>query len=395
MIAWLWLQLVPLTLTVALLLLLRPWILRWFGARCQYSLWLAIPVSLAVGLLPKQVLLGEGAIAGDNRLLIVATKLNAGVVGATELIASSSAITTLWLGGLLMMLLVVLRQWREIAAQLLHAQPQRHFGEILYVSPSKHGPLITGWRRPLLLMPLDFKQRFSPLQQQLIIKHELTHWQRGDVHANALAWLLLGLFWFHPLCWLAYRAYRQDQELACDALVLHDANVQQKAAYSYALLTSAQHGAASWYALTNHYGDKAMMKQRLAQLQRQQGFSKLGWVAALAVALGLVLVLQAAATAASKAEPTPQQRVAPKYPVQAATDRIEGYVEAVLDVMPDGSVTNVHIVKSVPAAVFDKVSVRALEQWRYSATAAGYQKVPVRLDFQLDAPAPDAKEDKS
>jgi bla regulator protein BlaR1 len=52
MMAWLWSQCPPLTLLLGLLLMARPLLLKYAGARCQYSLWLAVPLALLCSALP-------------------------------------------------------------------------------------------------------------------------------------------------------------------------------------------------------------------------------------------------------------------------------------------------------------------------------------------------------
>jgi bla regulator protein BlaR1 len=228
-----------------------------------------------------------------------------------------------------------------------------------------------------------FQQRFSPLQQQLVLDHEQTHWQRGDLHCNLLAFFLLTLFWFHPLSWLAYRAYRQDQELACDALVLQDASAEQKIAYSYALLSNAQQSTANWQLLTNHYGDKQMMKQRLIQLKQQQGFSKTAMAVTLIALFGAAVWLQQPVQAAND-KIVPIKRIEPIYPTVPAQNKMEGYVVAEFDITPDGSVENINIIKSVPVLMFDSEAVAALKQWKYTSSTAGKKKAVVQIDFMLD-----------
>ena len=236
-----------------------------------------------------------------------------------------------------------------------------------------------------MLLPRDFAQRFSPQQQQLILRHELAHWQRGDLHCNYLALTLLALCWFNPLIWLAYRRYRQDQELACDALVLKDASAQDRIAYSYALVSNLQQAANGWQPLTYHYGDKQMIKQRLMQLQQSHGFSKIAVLGGLALVVASALWLQQPAYAAAE-QPKPEMRVEPKYPVQAAQQRITGYVQAQFNIKPDGSVTDVNITKAEPADTFNKVAITALEQWTYQPSSSGFKGAMVQLDFMMDPP---------
>lgn len=399
MMSWLSSQFVPLTLLLSCILMLRPFTLRRLGARWQYCLWGAVPISLLFSQLPLAALFtSENTV---YRLQVSASKLSMGLFKDAELLSTWELI---WLAGVAMMLLLILGQYWHLSQQLRAAKPiqlalelpgttnshNRWFPQHYTQSATDQGPCVCGLLTPTVLLPHDFQQKFSTLQQQLILKHELTHWQRGDLHCNLVALLLLTLFWFHPLSWLAYRAYRQDQELSCDALVLQNGSSEQKIAYSYALLSNAQQRTAHWQVLTNHYGDKHMMKQRLIQLRTQQGFSKTSMTVTLAALFGAALWLQQPVQAAG-AVVEPTKRIEPRYPVQAAQQKIEGYVVAEFDIKPDGTVENIKVVKAVPEQTFEKESVRALQQWEYAPSAAGVKKVNVRLDFMMD-PVPKDQE---
>jgi hypothetical protein len=82
------------------------------------------------------------------------------------------------------------------------------------------GPLLAGLLRPRIVLPCDFKERYTPPEQAAVLAHERVHAARGDLWWNALAALLGCLFWFHPLAGPARRRYLEDQELACDGAVL-------------------------------------------------------------------------------------------------------------------------------------------------------------------------------
>jgi TonB family protein len=402
MMNWLVSQLIPLTLLLAAVLLLRPLTLRWLGARWQYSLWAAVPLLLLLSQLP---LLSVFTVDGERyRMQVSATKLSMALV-KDPVFASGwgFACTIIWSLGVVVMIVLLLGQHWQLTQQLASAKPLQlscaklsndhpdgsaiadaiHAHIACKQSATQQGPFVSGWLRPTVLLPHDFQQRFSPLQQQLVLAHEQTHWQRGDLHCNLLAFLLLTLFWFHPLSWVAYRAYRQDQELACDALVLQNASAEQKIAYSYALLSNAQQSAANWQLLTNHYGDKQMMKQRLIQLKQQQGFSKVAMAVTLIALFGAAVWLQQPVQAANdKIEPI--KRIEPIYPSVPAQNQMEGYVVAEFDITPDGSVENINVIKSVPVLMFDKEAVDALKQWKYTSSTAGKKKAIVQLDFMLD-----------
>lgn len=382
MTSWLLAQLLPLSLLLTLLLLLRPLVLRMLGARWQYGLWALVPLFLLLSLLPLPAY--KAADSAVSRFQVGVSKLNTEI---SENLSASDGLMLAWLAGVFAISVVLLLQQRQIRAQLAAAKTSAHIDLpplSCKQSAGQHGPYVTGLWRPHLLLPNDFAQLFNAEQQQLVLQHELIHWQRGDLHANALALLLLSLFWFHPLCWWAYRLYRQDQELACDAVVLQHANAKQKIAYSHALLSNAQAAANNWPLLTNPYGDKQMMKQRLTLLQQQHGFSKPLLSLSLMVITVALLWLQQPVLAGSNDNAAPVSRVEPRYPLEAAQNKIEGYVVAQFDISAEGKVQNVKILKSVPAQVFDKESVRALEQWTYAKTMAGQQGMKVQLDFAMD-----------
>lgn len=395
---------VPLTVLLGLLLLARGVVLQRFGARYQYALWLSVPLSCLMLLLPSIQPLSKDTPL--YQLQVIAGQTSQQLVAET---ARWSVLPVIWLLGVLGLLLVLVYQYGGLTQLLRDSQPvDRQTCEAmtanelssrpeLRLSPQLVGPFITGLWRPVVLLPADFTERYSTEQQRLIIRHELTHWQRGDLAANRLALGMLLLFWFNPLSWLAYRAYRQDQELACDALVLATASSEQKVAYSYALL-SHNTGNRHWALLSHAYGDKKMMKQRLVQLQRQQGMHKTG------IALVLALLTMAfngfSSSAASieeaKAkEPVAIVRIEPKYPVEAARQRVEGYTKSELKIDGNGAVVGIKIVESYPAGVFDAVSIRAFEKWRFEPSNEGISTTQVQLDFKMDEePAADAVDNK-
>ena len=82
------------------------------------------------------------------------------------------------------------------------------------------GPLVTGLARPVVLLPAWFEMDYDDTQQRAALAHELTHVRRGDLWALLLAEVFIACMWFNPLAYYAHRAFRTDQEAACDADVL-------------------------------------------------------------------------------------------------------------------------------------------------------------------------------
>ena len=81
-------------------------------------------------------------------------------------------------------------------------------------------PLITGVRRPVILVPADRFAALSPDQQRMALCHELAHLKRGDVWLGCIPAAVERCFFFHPLARLAAREYAFWREAACDEAVL-------------------------------------------------------------------------------------------------------------------------------------------------------------------------------
>ncbi len=107
------------------------------------------------------------------------------------------------------------------------------------------GPLAYGIWRKVVAFPSDFADRYDADERELALAHELTHHARGDLIANWIALVVLALHWFNPIAWRAFRAFRADQEMACDAMVLAGRTAGFAHAYGRAIVKSAHGGSVS------------------------------------------------------------------------------------------------------------------------------------------------------
>ncbi|URW74396.1 M56 family metallopeptidase [Sphingomonas donggukensis] len=144
--------------------------------------------------------------------------------------------------------------WHIIAHHRFCARIRRHADSVTPVAAGNvrviatdaaTGPLAFGVWRKFVAFPRDFAERYDPLEQDLALAHELGHHARGDLIANWIALVILAVHWFNPVAWRAYRAFRADQEMACDALVLAGRARELRAAYGRAIVKSAHGGAVS------------------------------------------------------------------------------------------------------------------------------------------------------
>lgn len=101
-------------------------------------------------------------------------------------------------------------------------------------SPAVPSPFVFGFLRPVIYLPAGM----DPTNRLFVLAHERAHIRRRDYLIKPLAFLLLAVYWFNPVLWLAYVLLCRDIELACDEKVLSELGVQAKRPYSEALLSA-------------------------------------------------------------------------------------------------------------------------------------------------------------
>lgn len=70
-----------------------------------------------------------------------------------------------------------------------------------------------------------------------ILAHEYCHYKHKDVFWSALRCILLIVYWFHPLVWLAAVLSKQDCELACDEAAVLLLGEEERIAYGKTLVS--------------------------------------------------------------------------------------------------------------------------------------------------------------
>lgn len=99
-------------------------------------------------------------------------------------------------------------------------------------------PFILGVIKPRIFLPSDMNE----VQIENVIAHEKAHIIRRDYIWKPLGYILLAVYWFNPLCYLAYILLCRDIEMACDEKVIGNMDIEAKKAYSMVLLTCSVSG---------------------------------------------------------------------------------------------------------------------------------------------------------
>lgn len=93
-------------------------------------------------------------------------------------------------------------------------------------------PFVLGVFRPNIYIPFRMEEQ----QQQYILAHECCHIRRLDPLWKMLAFVLLAVYWWNPLAWLAFFYMVRDMEMSCDEAVIAFFGNEIKKGYSESLL---------------------------------------------------------------------------------------------------------------------------------------------------------------
>ena len=72
--------------------------------------------------------------------------------------------------------------------------------------------------------------------KRYVIRHERAHQKRGDHWWKVIGYVLLVIYWFQPLMWIAYWIFARDIEYACDECVIGNLSFAERKEYAQALL---------------------------------------------------------------------------------------------------------------------------------------------------------------
>ncbi|MDQ6646058.1 MAG: TonB family protein [Pseudomonadota bacterium] len=384
------------TAGLVLALMLRTPARRLFGAGPAFTLWLLPPVLAALPWLPappaswslSSTLL---ALPAAQSLLHHAGSSASGLYG----------IRLVWMIGALAFVVRLavcygrlLRQaaylpeamWADLKTQVTGLKRHRlrlHGG----------GPAVLWAWRPLLLLPPDFLERFDAAERQLIIQHEQTHLRRGDPLWSLLAELIVALFWFHPLAWLALPRFRLDQERACDECVLRQ-RPHDEGRYAQTLLRSNGNNAASglipWF-------DPPQLMERLIMIRRQRTSARrrhLGYCVLIAAITACAMSAQAAtlthAPGGASSDLEYNSRMQPHYPKASILQKEQGTVVLNVLVDPRGMVKSVDYdakASTTTSASLIGAASDAAFQWHFNPAVENgkpiesYARVPVKFSM--------------
>lgn len=239
---WLFNTVLASTALLLLVLLIRSSVARNFGASVAYWLWLLPAARLFMPVLTEEVTVPALPAANAFIESIRATPATYGQIATTEPSFNWLALgLSIWLGGAALLFIVQMVRYCSLRDEMLaDATEIDRIGDIRVIQSDRiGGPLAFGLFRRYIAVPDHFTRTFAPKERELALAHELAHHHAGDLYANLAAFVFLCLSWFNPFAWIAWSAFRFDQEAACDARVLAGTDTGTRQHYGRALARAA------------------------------------------------------------------------------------------------------------------------------------------------------------
>src|SRR5262249_9741020 len=81
-------------------------------------------------------------------------------------------------------------------------------------------PVVVGWLRPVVLLPVSLISGFTTEQLRAILAHELAHIRRHDFVVNILQRCVESILFYHPAVWWLSKRIRAEREHCCDDVAI-------------------------------------------------------------------------------------------------------------------------------------------------------------------------------
>jgi TonB family protein len=253
-------------------------------------------------------------------------------------------------------------------------------------------PVLWGWFRPRILMPLS-ATHWSTQRKQIAIAHELAHYHRRDNWTTLVAVGARSLYWFHPLVWwLATRAEEQ-RELACDDRVL----LRGTSTSEYAALLvdiARQHSSpvsfgCAMFHNTNHLKGRLMhiLHFRNPHFPQRNRFAVASAISAMF--LGCLLIPASASQqkiykiGGDVSAPKVLYKTEPGYAPQPKRDKVQGSVLLGVVINTHGRAQNIHVIRSLNTDL-DKNAMKSVAKWKFQPATKDGKSVPVMANIEVN-----------
>ncbi|MFC1840089.1 TonB family protein [Thermodesulfobacteriota bacterium] len=428
---------IDISILVCLIFIIRFFTQKRLPSWWNYSLWLILLVRMLVPVGFDKVLNLFNfipALQEANLIELSAITVNAASKTNEWSMPLYQALLLLWLGGIMALgsyiFIKNLRFWIIIRSRPLLTDQKIlnlleeckstmniHTVMGIIVTDKVNSPALFGYIRPRLLLPEGTLDKLNDRELAYVFMHELGHLKRHDIGISWLLSIMQVVHWFNPLVWLAFYHMRVDQESACDASVLSRIKHTQTGEYAVTIMGFLEKFCENRQlpALAGVMESKSQMKRRIAMIANFKRFSRKATAVASALLITICFVsltlscMSGVKKAQTDAEPESDsvymltdidvpprilQPVMPKYPFEAAQNRITGKVVVKMVVTKEGVAAEPVVFSSSPEGVFDESAIEAVKQYSFMPAKLNGNAVDciVRLPvvFELAPPKPES-----
>lgn len=174
-------------------------------------------------------------------------------------------------------ILVLLNKFKERLQLRTHVE--------VLISIQATVPMVVGFVKPVILLPVATIAQLSTQQLETILLHELAHIKRHDFLVNILQTIIETVLFFNPFVWLISTNIRRERELCCDDLVM--AHTHEPLVYATALATLAQNTQNTLTLALAATGTKKQLFHRIKRIMemKKNAFSYSQMAAAIVITL--------------------------------------------------------------------------------------------------------------
>ena len=251
---------------VLILIILKPLTVKKFPARWQYQIWLVVTVCMIIPVwkfIPQKDVQRFAPIGqteqsqapqneGNTETVIIDNtpiEYREVSVGKSASIRIYDLIAYVWLGGAALFLCLALGSYYVFLFKKrkgsVDLKENEAFDEIkkelginrhirLRVSKDNASPMLVGTLFPVVYIPgTDALKQ----EEEMIFRHELTHYKHGDLFYKWLTLFVNAVHWFNPLAYLLSANVTEACEVACDMAVIKNLTDEQQRLYMETILS--------------------------------------------------------------------------------------------------------------------------------------------------------------
>lgn len=253
-------------------------------------------------------------------------------------------------------------------------------------------PMVTGLFRPVILLPRD-AMTWPEERRDAALRHERAHIARQDLRVNLFVLFVCAIYWFHPLAWMVFRRCREEQESACDELVVDGGF--DRASYAQALVDAGRQSRPDRILIascpmTRRGSVKERILRVLSERPRMSPKRLLKWQRA--ISGGSVLVFGLASALGTEpiykvggivTNPVILRKADPVYPAEAAAAKIQGPVSMNMVVGDDGVPRDIVVTRGIDPGL-DHSAVAAVRRWKLRPAMRNGTSVAVRAKVEVN-----------